>query len=79
MLSEAALLRLARRRLPPALRADAVVASAALLLYALGLCRLIVLLAGGSPKWHATLHWSVACLILWTGFRWWRSARALSV
>ena len=68
MLSEAVLLILSRRRMPPAPLADATIALIAVLLYISGLPRLLL-----PNRWPAPFHWTVVLLAVWTGTRWWHT------
>ena len=65
MLTEAALLLLARRRLPALLVADAVAGGIALLLYLFGLSHFVA-----PAGWPVVFHWSVLLLMVWAAARW---------
>ena len=70
MLTEGALLLLARRPIPALLVADAAVALGAVLLYLLGFLHFIA-----PARWPALFPWAVLLVAMWTGARWWQTKK----
>src|SRR5690349_4546179 len=78
MLSEGALLVLARRERSTVELVDLLIGVLAALAYAAGLPRLVILLTGhtwAAAQWPHTFQISVATLAVWTGLRWWTLAK----